>query len=157
MHSSRSTTVESDSKPTESCLCECVVLQSAMPVLAAAAKRLRGLNLSWLAMVNDWGLGQLSSLVHLEDLNLRATGGSCVDQGVRGSGSLGRRECLGTRGCVIVGFGADWCIVSIAYTIKGSAGERITSDLCDFCTVCAAPLSAWTVPRALPVDELHSV
>jgi hypothetical protein len=31
--------------------------------------------MSWLAMVNDWGLGQLSSLVDMQDLNLRATGG----------------------------------------------------------------------------------
>lgn len=53
----------------------CVAVQSAMPTLAAAAPRLRSLNMSWLAMVNDWGLGQLSSLVDMQDLNLRATGG----------------------------------------------------------------------------------
>lgn len=126
-----------------------------MPVLAAAAKRLRGLNLSWLAMVNDWGLGQLSSLEHLEDLNLRATGGLCGDQGVSGRGSVGRREGLETRGCGIAGFGADSCVVNIVYTIESAANEHITSGLCDFCTVCATSLSAWTDPRALPLDKLH--
>jgi hypothetical protein len=45
-----------------------------MPTLASAAPRLRSLNMSWLAMVNDWGLGQLSLLVDMQDLNLRATG-----------------------------------------------------------------------------------
>lgn len=50
------------------------ITQSAMPALAAAGPRLRSLNMSWLAMVNDWGLGQLSSLVDMQDLNLRATG-----------------------------------------------------------------------------------
>lgn len=49
-------------------------LQSAMPVLAAAAPHLRRLNLSWIAMVNDWGLGQLSSLHNMQHLNLTATG-----------------------------------------------------------------------------------
>lgn len=57
------------------CVYVCVAVQSAMPTLAAAAPRLRSLNMSWLAMVNDWGLGQLSSLMDMQDLNLRATGG----------------------------------------------------------------------------------
>ena len=46
-----------------------------MPTLAQAAPHLRELNLSWLAMVNDWGLGQLSALVDMQHLILRATGG----------------------------------------------------------------------------------
>jgi hypothetical protein len=52
-----------------------------MPTLAGAAPRLRSLNMSWLAMVNDWGLGQLTAMVDMQDLNLRATG-----EGGRGSG-----------------------------------------------------------------------
>jgi hypothetical protein len=51
-----------------------LLLQAAMPTLAAAAPHLRSLNLSWLAMVNDWGLRQLAACTQLQDLNLRATG-----------------------------------------------------------------------------------
>lgn len=59
---------------THLCAYVCPFSQAAMPTLAAAAPRLRKLNLAWLAMVNDWGLGQLSCLTDLQELNLRSTG-----------------------------------------------------------------------------------
>lgn len=49
-----------------------------MPTLARAVPHLRRLNMSWLAMVNDWGLGQLTNMVDMQDLNLRATGKPAV-------------------------------------------------------------------------------
>jgi hypothetical protein len=75
--------------------------------------------MSWLAMVNDWGLGQLSLLGDIQDLNMQATGTGMGQGGRGGAGQSWLHSCH----TLMVGHVNDWCAPAHALRKLASLAE----------------------------------